>query len=387
MKIKPRLVVVVFFAISLLVCQQVSAAAINGKVVEVNDGDEITISNLNRQVRIKLLAIDAPELTQAFGAAAKQHLFDLVYDKYVSVEYQGVGQHSILIGRVVQNGNDICAQMVRDGAAWVDPVNQNLLTEEQRQIYSQSEQAARSEKRGLWQPGNAIAPWEFVKAEELKKSNTPTSTRAVSAVGPPIHVKPLSELDSMGLLRTGSSQSASVPDWADGSMVRNWQRFQPSGESFSGTVPDGGHQEGVTINFRGQTMPISIYTVREGDSIYQMFWMKDPYGGNDSDAMEETFYGYKISVNRTMEKQGYDKCEPTAVRNISAKGYSGREFDLTQCQVPSVMRIYAKESGGKRLIYGGLVIYRIKNDNVSRFLKSLTVGAQKPDGMKGLAEN
>src|SRR6185503_20972937 len=114
MKIKTRWVVAFVFAFSVLVSQQVKGAAISGKVVEVNEGDEITIFNLNRNVRIKLMAIDAPEKDQAFGAAARQHLFDLVHDKLVSVEYWGVGQHNILIGRVLSGGNDICAQMIRD---------------------------------------------------------------------------------------------------------------------------------------------------------------------------------------------------------------------------------------------------------------------------------
>src|SRR6185436_20017335 len=98
---------------------EAGASSLTGKVIEVNDGDEITVSNLNRPVRIKLLAIDAPEKDQAFGAAAKQHLFDLVYDKFVTVEYSGIGEHSSLLGRVVLilNNSDICAQMIRDGAA------------------------------------------------------------------------------------------------------------------------------------------------------------------------------------------------------------------------------------------------------------------------------
>jgi endonuclease YncB( thermonuclease family) len=381
MRIQSRWPAVLVFVISLLVCQQVKAAAITGKVTSVNDGDEITIFNLNRQVRIKLLAIDAPEKDQAFGAAAKQHLFDLVYDKVVSVEYQGVGQHSILIGRVLLDGNDICAQMVRDGAAWFNQVDKNLLTAEQSEIYFQSEQAARAEKRGLWQTGNAVAPWEFVKAEEQKKSMTPTSTRAVSGFsGPPNHVKPSAELDSMGLLRTGSSssRSVSVPGWADGSMARTWQRFQPPRESFSALVPDGGKQDDVTFNFAGQVMPFSIYTVKEGESYYQVFWATDPYGGPDADALDETFYSYKTWVNRNLEQSGFDKCEPSAVRNISVKGYLGREYEMTQCTMPTVMRIYAKESGGKRLIYGGLVAFGVKSSNATKFLKGLTVGGGAP---------
>jgi len=163
-------------AASVVICQTANAASLNGKVIEVNDGDEITIFNLNRPVRIKLVGIDAPEKDQEFGPNAKQHLRDLVLDKVVTVEYSGIGNHSSLIGRVLLNDIDISAQMVRDGAAWFDP-NHSRLTDLQREIYSECEQAARREKRGIWQSENAVAPWDFVKAEQLKKSSVPTSVQ------------------------------------------------------------------------------------------------------------------------------------------------------------------------------------------------------------------
>ena len=77
-------------------CVTVEAASLYGKVIEVNSGDVITIFNLNRPVRIKLLGVDAPEMNQAFGDVAKKHLSDLVFDKPVLVYYAGYccGQES-----------------------------------------------------------------------------------------------------------------------------------------------------------------------------------------------------------------------------------------------------------------------------------------------------
>ena len=71
-----------FCAFSVLFCVRscctVNAASLFGKVIEVNSGDVITIFNLNRPVRVKLLGVDAPEMDQAFGDVAKKHLSDLV---------------------------------------------------------------------------------------------------------------------------------------------------------------------------------------------------------------------------------------------------------------------------------------------------------------------
>lgn len=381
MKIKTRWVLLFVFAFSFLICQQVKAAAITGKVVEVNEGDEITIFNLNRKVRVKLMAIDAPEKDQAFGAAAKQHLFDLVNDKFVSVEYQGVGQHSILIGRVVRDGTDICAQMIRDGAAWFDVSNQNLLTQDQRDIYYQSEQAARSEKRGLWQSGDAVAPWEFVKAQELKKASTPTTAQASTSLNePPKHVRPVAELTSMGLLRTSGGIAKPFGTYedmsfADGTIARTWKRFQPEGESFSVMVPSGGKTVELPSNLGEQTIPIHAYLVREGNSVYEVLWVKVPLvGSTDSQVLDRMFREYQEAAGDRSAKIGVNaQCEPSAVRNVSTRGFTGKEYDMTQCALPQMLRFYTKMVDGQRFIYGAFVVFKEEDENVTRFMKSFTL--------------
>src|SRR5262249_15168648 len=136
----------------------------------VNDGDVITVFNLNRPVRIKLLAIDAPEAGQPFGDVARKHLSDLVYDKNVVVEYSGIAADGSLVGRVTLSNDAVGGQMIRDCAAWMDSSNQERLSVADREIYQQSEKAARSERRGWWQAENPIAPWEFVRAQALRRN-------------------------------------------------------------------------------------------------------------------------------------------------------------------------------------------------------------------------
>jgi endonuclease YncB( thermonuclease family) len=59
---------------------------ITGKVVGVSDGDTITILDSgNRQHKIRLEGIDAPESNQGYGSRAKQCLSDLVFGKTVTV--------------------------------------------------------------------------------------------------------------------------------------------------------------------------------------------------------------------------------------------------------------------------------------------------------------
>jgi endonuclease YncB( thermonuclease family) len=52
---------------------------IEGRVVGVHDGDTVTLLDPNnRQHKIRLDGIDAPELGQPFGRASKQHLAELL---------------------------------------------------------------------------------------------------------------------------------------------------------------------------------------------------------------------------------------------------------------------------------------------------------------------
>src|SRR5215212_2461570 len=158
---------------------EVQASSLFGRVIEVNSGDVITVSNLNRPVRIKLLGVDAPEMGQTFGDVAKKHLSALVYDKSVVVEYSGISADGSVAGRVLLNGTDIGAQMIRDGAAWFDPNNLSRLSATDREVYQQSEQAARSERRGLWEAENPMAPWEFIRARSVENNPVPRLNASV----------------------------------------------------------------------------------------------------------------------------------------------------------------------------------------------------------------
>ena len=184
------------FLLITLISGSVEASTLVGQVTEINGGDVITVFNLNRPVRIKLLAVDAPEDDQAFGDVAKKHLSDLVYEKSVVVEYWGIAADGSLVGRVMLNNVDIGAQMIRDGAAWFDPNNQGRLSVADRAIYQQSELAARSERRGLWQAEAPVAPWEFVKARALRL-DTVSSLNSVLPTAKSRANRPTPELTSV----------------------------------------------------------------------------------------------------------------------------------------------------------------------------------------------
>lgn len=366
------------------------ASSLFGRVIEINDGDVITVFNLNRPVRVKLLAVDAPEAGQAFGDAAKKHLSDLVYDKSVLVEYWGIAPDGSLVGRVTLNGADVGAQMIRDGAAWFDPSNQGRLSATDREVYRQSEELARNERRGLWQAENPVAPWEFVRSETLRLSPVAKLNSILPATKARVD-RPTPELTNLSLIAVraparAQAPPAAVPNEADYAWAlpnaepKTWRQFKPAGENFSALVPEDGKQLTIPVPFEEQMVDVNVYMARDGSSMYSLMWITGPsYGESDKAAIDSTVQGFLSGVGEGYSRGGSEKfsCEPQGERNVPLGGFSGSEFDLGSCTVPGRIRAFTRVRDGERQMYIGAVFYAEEEPNVMRFLKSFIVVAPK----------
>ena len=378
---KPRYFPLAFLLLTFL-SLNAQAATLFGRVVEINDGDVITVFNLNRPVRIKLLAVDAPEAGQPFGDLARKHLADLVYDKSVLVEYSGIAADGSLLGRVTLNNTDIGAQMIRDGAAWFDGSNQARLSVADREIYQQSEQAARSERRGLWQAENPIAPWEFVRAQALRRKPA-ASLNSILPAADKRPNRPGSELTNLTLLteRVAAGAAPAVNDsdlaWAADSGHKNWQRFKPIGQNFSALVPDDGQQKTFTVPTPDRTVDVNVYAARDGSTFYALMWVTAPTSGEpDKMAIQGTLRSFMKGFGDGYQRRNNSafSCELEDGRSFSAGGYSASEYDLSTCTVPAKLRAFTRVVNGGRQMYLGAVFFASPADqNISRFMQSFTV--------------
>jgi len=135
---------------------------IEGRVVRVADGDTITVLDAgNRQHRIRLKGIDAPESRQAFGNVSKRALSSMVAGQHVHVRVDGVDRFDRVIGVIFLNGRDINLDMVGHGMAWHYRQFARDQTSSERSAYASAEQEARSNRRGLWADSNPMPPWDF----------------------------------------------------------------------------------------------------------------------------------------------------------------------------------------------------------------------------------
>jgi endonuclease YncB( thermonuclease family) len=140
------------------------------RVVGVYDGDTLTGIDEDRgQHKIRLDAIDAPELGQPFGQASKKALAEKVFGKYVVVIAKTKDRYGRTVGHVLSDGRDINLEMLDEGMAW------HYTDYDRNKRLAAAEQAARAEKRGLWQDRGAVRPSEWRRLPKESRLNATQS--------------------------------------------------------------------------------------------------------------------------------------------------------------------------------------------------------------------
>ena len=125
--------------------------------IRVVDGDTIRAEAKGKEIKIRLVEIDAPEMNQPFGAQSKNFLNRLLYEKDVTLISQGEDRYGRTLGEIYANGESANTLMIKSGFAWVydSYVKDSSLYKYQDQ--------AKAENLGLWQAENPIAPWVWRK--------------------------------------------------------------------------------------------------------------------------------------------------------------------------------------------------------------------------------
>lgn len=145
------------FLLVLSFCADLLADQLTGRVVDVHDGDSITVLVDKVQHKIRLDGIDAPEAKQAFGEASRKALATMVAGKTVSVDWSKRDRYQRIIGRVTVGGTEVNLKQVSSGMAW------HFTEYSKDQRYADAQAEAKSKRLGLWVDPQPVAPWEFRK--------------------------------------------------------------------------------------------------------------------------------------------------------------------------------------------------------------------------------
>ena len=152
----------------MLLVFEVNAEVLNGTVVGISDGDTITVlDNSSNEHKVRLMGIDAPEKSQAFGNQAKETLANYIYKKEVSVEYKKLDKYKRIVGKVTLDGQDICLRMIVDGMAWHYTEYEKEQSKTDRDLYREGELKARETKVGLWHQADAVKPSVFRSSQTI----------------------------------------------------------------------------------------------------------------------------------------------------------------------------------------------------------------------------
>jgi endonuclease YncB( thermonuclease family) len=347
-------------------CSVLSAKAntLYGRVVEIHDGKNMTVENTGRRIKVALKAADAPEMDQPYGLVARQHLSTLTLNQQVTIEYTGLGPGGLLIARVFCGDRDIGLQMIRDGVAWFDPAYENELGAADRQVYADSEQAARNEHRGIWQDPSPTPPWEWRQAS-ANKSGRRSGAVAYSDRRP-------SMTNEVSIGKASSSYSTLSPTATPSGRtdIPQWPLFSPSENPFSVRIP-GGKQFTVELDIpHSQPVILNFYVVHHLKIGYVVGWASGPL---QDQTISKIFDRGLEELNRIAEAIGLP-CDFSEAKDVPMSSYTGRRYKVRGCYLNGSMRAYYKIEGKTLKARVAGVMSEIPDDpEVGKFLESFVI--------------
>ena len=148
--------------LSLLTLSAPSAAdrLLPGRVLHVLDGDSLVLDVRGGQYRVELADIDAPELNQPWGQAARDWLEQALAGRFVVVRSSDFGRDAQIHGRLLFKKRDPGISLLYQGLAWCAPQPDSEAVTASRE-YLDAQKHARAARRGLWSEDSPIPPWEW----------------------------------------------------------------------------------------------------------------------------------------------------------------------------------------------------------------------------------
>jgi endonuclease YncB( thermonuclease family) len=146
----------------LVMCLATCAQAretISGQVSHVTDGDTLWVQpdGTGKALAVRIEGIDAPEICQLGGPAARDLLAQLSLHRRVTVRVAQYDQWGRALATLTLDGKDLGAQMVRAGQAW------SYSWRRKPGSYAAEEALARQAQRGVFVTDLPESPREFRK--------------------------------------------------------------------------------------------------------------------------------------------------------------------------------------------------------------------------------
>ncbi|MGE5258365.1 MAG: thermonuclease family protein [Hyphomicrobiales bacterium] len=159
------------FLIGLLLASRSICIAGENRVARVLDGDTIIVTNKDAKITIRLVGIDAPEIShnkhepgQPFSQQSAKYLAGLVLNQTVTVKSYGGDRYGRILGEVFLHGESVNLEMVKSGLAeayrGTPPKGQDMGP------YWKAEEEAKKAGKGMWVLGA-----KYVSPREWRRMN------------------------------------------------------------------------------------------------------------------------------------------------------------------------------------------------------------------------
>jgi micrococcal nuclease len=165
----------------------------DGQVIEVRDGDTLSILVDGQQLEVSLQGIEAPELGQDCGPKSRERLARLVLGQEVHGRWSENRKGSVRACHLWVKGNrtELSKLMLQSGLAWRNQLANSNPEFQHAQI------EAKMARIGVWAAADQVAPWDWRGLSELQRNQfqkqlgAKTSLLAAQNVAkPPLVAKP-----------------------------------------------------------------------------------------------------------------------------------------------------------------------------------------------------
>jgi endonuclease YncB( thermonuclease family) len=371
-----RVLLSVFLLLSFLAVAR--AATLQAKVTDVQSGNTIIVSNINRALKIRLKGIAPPEVGQPFSDMARDHLKALVMDKAVLVDYTNLSD-GYLQAKIIFNRVDIGAQMLRDGVAWYDRSIDYALNDADRNLYAQCEEAARTEKRGLWSDQHATPPWEFRRAKQAELAKIETrqnSTFAASQHTKRPKAASLTTSDLFGNVFGGNSSAGApaVRPVSENGTPDRWIQIDSPREHFSISVPSNSVEGSFASEDQKQPASFHFLTGGSAEAFFVFVSVTGPQmpGGN-ANISDQMIRGLIDGMNEAASEHG-EKDRLLFIKSsraVALSGISGRDYILYSQAFGGTARVLTRTVGEAQEFFVMFTLTRAGSESLSsRFINS-----------------
>ena len=154
-----------------------------GTVIKVHDGDTINVRDPHGAThKVRLHAVDAPELKQSYGTTAQHWLSEQIQDQPIKIRVITKDRYQREVAQVFRpstdceahtlcdTDEDVNLQLLEHGHVWWYRDYAKEQRPQDKTRYSQAEANARQQHIGLWDNAHPTPPWEWRRAQRQDKN-------------------------------------------------------------------------------------------------------------------------------------------------------------------------------------------------------------------------